>query len=268
MANDILQQWNQIQDDLRLKINPNDDLDFEVLSFPTQDGVVKTASFTGGCYGSAAGVWKGLRYIAGMDVSFFEGTDQAIGCVVVLEVPGMKTVYTDCEKVTLDVPYIPSYLAFREAPILLSLLARLKNLRPEIHPQLLLIDGNGILHPRMCGLACHVGVSADIPAIGVGKNFLQVEKLTLSGMKESSRANLTKGGTWMPITGASGKVYGAALRSTNDSVNPIFVSPGHRVSIGTAVEITAWCCKCRVPEPIRAADHASRDVVRAAGKAR
>ncbi|KAI8917261.1 endonuclease V-domain-containing protein [Powellomyces hirtus] len=257
-------EWDKIQESLKLRITPHDQLNFTVPPQPVQNDHVRTAHMVGGCHkkGDDA-AWQGLRYIAGMDVSFFEGTDEAVGCVVVMKVPGLMPVYTDCERVTLTTPYIPSYLAFREAPILLALLDKLQRERPEIYPQVLMIDGNGILHPRMCGLACHVGVSRDIPTIGVGKNFLQIdgEDLTMQKIKELSHTRLTGAGKWFPLTGTSGRVYGAALRST-DSINPIFVSPGHRVSVETAVEITAWCCKYRVPEPIRAADYASREVVR------
>ncbi|TPX58138.1 hypothetical protein PhCBS80983_g03337 [Powellomyces hirtus] len=275
-------EWDKIQESLKLRITPHDQLNFTVPPQPVQNDHVRTAHMVGGCdkKGDDA-AWPGLRYIAGMDVSFFEGTDEAVGCVVVMKVPGLMPVYTDF---TLTTPYIPSYLAFREAPILLALLDKLQRERPEIYPQVLMIDGNGILHPRMCGLACHVGVLRDIPTIGVGKNFLQIdgEDLTMQKIKELSHTRLTGAGKWFPLTGTSGRVYGAvslcsvwslrigtdpaaphkkALRST-ESINPIFVSPGHRVSVETAVEITAWCCKYRVPEPIRAADYASREVVR------
>jgi deoxyinosine 3'endonuclease (endonuclease V) len=126
-----------------------------------------------------------------MDISFIKGNKQdACACFVVLELPSFKArvsspaisslsspaisslfgrsqqiVYEECTMVTLHLPYLPSFLAFREAPSLLAMLARLRATRPELEPQVLLLDGNGVLHTRCCGVACHVGVLADIPTV-------------------------------------------------------------------------------------------------------
>ncbi|KAI8826168.1 endonuclease V-domain-containing protein [Fimicolochytrium jonesii] len=266
----LQEEWNRQQTDLTARIISHDVLSFHPPPSESSPSFVQHTPHAGGCKARGCDAdtnpWPGLKYIAGMDVSFFEGTDEAIGCLVVLSVPGMEQVYVDCQKVTLDTPYIPSYLAFREAPILLRMLQKVRDTLPEVVPQVLMIDGNGVLHPRKCGLACHVGVLADIPAIGVAKNFLQIdsENLVLRNMKDMSKQHLTKAGDWFPIVGeASGEVYGAALRATSDAANPVFVSPGHRISLRTSVELTAWCSVFRVPEPIRAADYASREVVRA-----
>ncbi|KAJ3054203.1 hypothetical protein HK097_002426 [Rhizophlyctis rosea] len=162
-------------------------------------------------------------------------------------------------------PYIAGYLAFREAPALLDLLTRLKETKPELYPQIAFVDGNGTLHPRRFGLACHFGVLADIPCIGVAKNFLEIptESLTIKDTKQVSREHLHGAGAWLPIVGKmTHDLLGAALRASSESVNPVFVSPGHRVSLATSVALAAACCKYRVPEPVRAADSASRQLVR------
>lgn len=88
---------------------------------------------------------------------------------MVLEFPSLNVVYERYQMVRLTKPYIPGFLAFREVPFLLDLLNELRKTRPELVPQVVFMDGNGVLHPRGCGVACHFGVVADIPTIGVAK---------------------------------------------------------------------------------------------------
>lgn len=80
-------------------------------------------------------------------------------------------------------PYIPGFLAFREVPILYVLFERLKQKRPDLWPQLVLVDGNGILHQNQCGLACHLGVLIDLPTVGVGKTLFYIDGLTKDRVK-------------------------------------------------------------------------------------
>eukprot|EP00267_Zea_mays_P042896 XP_020394931.1 endonuclease V isoform X3 [Zea mays] len=116
--------------------------------------------------------WCKLKYIGGTDISFLkEDPSTACAAVVVLNADTLEVVHEEFNVVRLQVPYIPGFLAFREAPVLLGLLEKLKINAPHFCPQLLMVDGNGLLHPRAgFGLACHLGVLADIPTIGVGKN--------------------------------------------------------------------------------------------------
>ncbi|CAG8695159.1 3103_t:CDS:1, partial [Gigaspora rosea] len=99
--------------------------------------------------------------------------------------------------VKLKLPYIAGFLAFREVTPLLELLQNLQQNNPEIFPQVVIVDGNGILHPRKFGLASHLGVLANVPTIGVGKNFLQIDdgdELTMSYVKKTVKEKLNKGG--------------------------------------------------------------------------
>lgn len=84
-------------------------------------------------------------------------------------------VYSDVSFVELHLSYIPGFLSFREGPFIIEKLARLKKEKPEILPQVVFIDGNGILHPRGVGLASHIGVCADVPTVGVAKKLLHVD---------------------------------------------------------------------------------------------
>ncbi|KAI9598294.1 endonuclease V-domain-containing protein [Syncephalis fuscata] len=172
-----------------------------------------------------------LKLVAGVDLSFYENDDRhALAALIVQSYPDFKLMYSDFEQVELEYPYKAGYLAFREAPPLLAMLRKLKEQSPELWPQVLFVDGNGTLHPRRFGLACHVGVQADIPTIG--------EQLTMEVVKQTSRASLLQGGQWFPLAGNSGLVYGAV--------------------IATAL----CCCRYRVPEPVRQADLLSRDYIR------
>ncbi|XP_042481036.1 endonuclease V [Macadamia integrifolia] len=201
-----------------------------------------------------------LRYVGGVDLSFSKDDPSiACGALVVVDLEILKVIYDDFSIVRLQIPYIPGFLAFREAPVLLELLEKMKQNAHLIYPQLLMVDGNGILHPRGFGLACHLGVMAKLPTIGIGKNLHHVDGLTQSGVRELLEANESCARDLIPLTGNSNYTWGVAMRSTEGSLKPIFISSGHRVSIDTAVKIVKMTCKYRVPEPIRQADIRSRD---------
>ncbi|XP_011003028.1 PREDICTED: endonuclease V-like [Populus euphratica] len=168
---EIQNQWREIQDLLKERLITQDDFPWK-LPIPSSSGNVVVEE-----EGTL------LKYVGGVDVSYSKELDSAAaaastaacgcGSLVVLDVttPTLQVVYQDFFLLTnFDVPYIPSFLAFREAPILLQLLQKMKKTDNPFHPQLLLVDGNGLLHPRGFGLACHLGVLAKIPTIGIGKN--------------------------------------------------------------------------------------------------
>uniref|UniRef100_A0A2N9ERV9 Endonuclease V n=1 Tax=Fagus sylvatica TaxID=28930 RepID=A0A2N9ERV9_FAGSY len=347
-----------------------------------------------------------LRYVGGVDISFSkEDPSFACGTLVVLDTQDLQVVYDDFSLVTLCVPYVPGFLAFREAPVLLELLERMKNNSSPFYPQmgvlypkyefriiydaaskfeakvdtvlknkiwvwkparceefvsiqsqlglikmkircsglltnqeaimglclvsdvesnwqelmawsivhlkgkglkttiwkgvpfeleligtlltiLLMVDGNGILHPQGFGLACHLGVLADLPTIGIGKNLHHVDGLTYSGVRQLLEAKENCTEDFITLTGCSRKIWGVervpnasfatmdlmcfiadikeersvllpsiallhAMRSTKGSLKPIFISVGHRVSLDTAITIAKMTCKYRVPEPVR-----------------
>uniref|UniRef100_A0A3Q3VZQ7 Uncharacterized protein n=1 Tax=Mola mola TaxID=94237 RepID=A0A3Q3VZQ7_MOLML len=155
--------------------------------------------------------------------------------------------------VTLTAPYIAGFLAFRETPFLLDALKRLQRNKPELLPQVVFVDGNGLFHYRgKFGLACHFGVLSGLPCVGVAKNLLQVQGVC-KGEEHQSQVR----GDSFPLIAASGKVLGKtfvcdqALRSSNKSSKPVYVSVGHKISLDTAVRLTHSCCRYRIPEPIR-----------------
>ena len=136
-------------------------------------------------------------------------------------------------------PYVPGLLSFREAPVLLDCFARLKST-----PELVLIDGQGIAHPRGFGIASHLGLWLDVPTVGCAKSRLIGE-----GEEPGDDP-----GSWTELR-YQGQVVGATVR-TRGGVKPIFVSPGHRVGVKAAVRLALLCTAgFRVPEPTRLADH-------------
>ena len=117
-------------------------------------------------------------YYGGVDVSFpCDDKDPSVAVYVIVEYPTCRVVYQDFEYFTLTMPYIPSFLAFREIDPLERLIAKQRTLQPELTPKAILVDGNGLLHPRKAGIACFVGVRTGLPTIGVGKTLYYEGKL-------------------------------------------------------------------------------------------
>jgi len=198
--------------------------------------------------------------LGGFDISFPEDDrDPSVACFVVLSFPDLKVLYEKCQDVRLTEPYIPGFLAFREAPVCEEMLRDVpSNLRPDV----LILDGSGILHPRECGLASHIGVVCNIPTIGVSKKILAVDGLTREKIKKLVKKHVEKGKREIDLVGDSGRLRGRALVSPG-AQNAVFVSVGHRLNLATATDIVRKACeKTRVPAPIRHADLTSREELR------
>lgn len=181
-----------------------------------------------------------LAVVAGADVAFTGG--EGVAAVVTLAFPALTLREVVAARCPVTFPYVPGFLTFREGPALQAAFRRLR--RP---PDLVLFDGHGLAHPARFGLACHLGLLLDVPAIGCAKSLL-------TGAVAIGRLGRRRGAR--RVIRADGEVVGAALR-TADGVRPIFVSAGHRLSLPTALRLTLHCCRgYRVPEPIRLADAA------------
>ncbi|KAJ6822246.1 putative endonuclease V isoform X1 [Iris pallida] len=240
----LQQDWICAQDLLKRKLVLQDDFTWTISSEDSCSEKKRTDN---------------LRYIGGVDVSYLkEYPSLACGALVVIDAYTSEVVHEEYKVVQLDIPYVPGFLAFREAPVLLGLLDKMKYKDYPYYPQLLMVDGNGILHPRGVGLACHLGVMADIPSIGVGKNLHLVDGLTQSGVRQLLEARKNVDKDTIPLIGKTGQVWGAAMCSTTGSSKPIYISIGHRISLNSSCKIVKMCCKFRVPEPIRQADIRSR----------
>jgi deoxyribonuclease V len=176
-----------------------------------------------------------VRRIAGVDVSVKEGRARA---AVVLLDPELEILESHTADVRAVFPYVPGLLAFREFPAISKAFRAVKS-----KPDLIVVDGHGLAHPRRFGIACHVGVALGIPSIGCGKSLFVGEHAPPKPAK----------GSWTALR-HKGETIGAALR-TRAGVRPIYVSTGHRVSLPTAIRwILRLTPRYRLPEPIRAAD--------------
>merc|ERR1712224_899724 len=110
--------------------------------------------------------------------------------------------------------------------------------RPDLWPQILMVDGNGMLHTRGFGLACQLGVTYKIPTIGCAKTAFAVDGLTKMSMQNQVKQDCHKGGDHTFLIGNSDKTWGAALKATDDSTQPLYISIGHRISLETAIQVT------------------------------
>ena len=180
-----------------------------------------------------------LRTVAGVDVSYRKHGELFFAGVVVLSYPDLMPVEeaSACGRVTF--PYVPGLLSFRELPVLLQAFRSLQTV-----PDLVLVDGQGIAHPRRLGIASHLGLWIDRPTVGCAKSRLCGE-YTPPAPRRGERSLLIDGG----------EVIGTVL-TTRDNVKPLFVSPGHRMDVAGAAEVTLACGgKYRLPEPTRLAHH-------------
>jgi len=180
---------------------------------------------------------KKPKLIAGLDCAFSKDGQRIIAAVVVLEMPGFELVESKSAAGKVTFPYIPGLLSFREAPVCIAAVEKLKT-RPDIF----LIDGQGVAHPRRLGLAAHLGLFFDKPTIGCAKSRLTgafdeppLEKGKHSPLKDNQ------------------ELIGAVLR-TRTNVKPVFVSVGNKCQLKDAIDITLEAAtKYRLPEPTRLA---------------
>ncbi len=192
-----------------------------------------------------------LRHVAAADCSPSpDGTVHA--AVVLCEAPDWEVVEEAHASAKPLMPYVPGLLSFREAPVVLDALRRLKTT-----PDVLLVDGHGLAHPRRMGIATHVGLHIDVPTIGVGKS-------RLTGAHDEPGRRF---GQWEPLTDDGARI-GAVLR-TRDDVKPVYVSVGNRIGLLPAVRIVlSTVRRYRIPEPIRHADRRSRARARGRNRAK
>lgn len=175
--------------------------------------------------------------MAGIDVGFEQGNTVTRAAVAVLGYADLHLQTSTVARRPTTFPYVPGLLSFREIPAVLEALQAL-----AVAPDVLLCDGQGIAHPRRFGIACHLGLLTDLPAIGVAKSRL---------IGDFEPPPQTKG-AWRPLT-HKGERIGAVLR-TRANTRPLFISVGHRLGLTEAVELVMHCTtKYRLPETTRAA---------------
>ncbi len=178
-----------------------------------------------------------IRLVAGADISVSKKSTRAWAGVVVLGFPELEELEWKWDSDEIDFPYIPGLLSFREIPLLLKVFEKL-----ELDPDLILCDGQGIAHPRGLGLASHLGLFLNKPTIGCAKSRLVGEYHEVGQQK----------GNHSPLV-VNGNTVGAVVR-TRENVKPLFISPGHLITIKQSIQLALSCTKSyRIPEPVRRA---------------
>ncbi len=186
-------------------------------------------------------VKRAIRSVGGADMAICEGGHMCVAAVVVMRFPELEVIEKSDVIFPLEVPYIPGLLSFREAPAVLAAWEKL-NVKPDV----LIIDGQGIAHPRRFGLACHIGVYLDRITVGCAKSLLVGLPRREPAQRKGSYSSLIY----------QGERVGTALR-TREGVKSVYVSVGHRITQAEADRLVLRCCtKYRITEPIRAAHHA------------
>ncbi|MGZ3626569.1 MAG: deoxyribonuclease V [Ktedonobacteraceae bacterium] len=185
-----------------------------------------------------------VRHIAGVDMAINEISGMARAAVVLLSYPELEVIEQHVYEEPLRMPYIPGLLSFREIPCILGAFDLLQQ-----QPELVMVDGQGIAHPRRLGIASHLGLWLELPTIGCAKSILIGHHDPLSEVA----------GAWVPLIANKEEVIGAVVR-TRTRVKPMIISPGHRISLETSLRFVLDCCKgYRLPEPTRLADKLSKN---------
>jgi deoxyribonuclease V len=192
-------------------------------------------------------IQRKVRYIAGVDVA--SRHNYLYGCICVFSFPELALISHSCAKKADTLPYIPGFLSYREVPVIMKAFNKLKRI-----PHLILVDGQGIAHPRRIGCASHLGVLLHIPTIGCAKSHL---------FGDYCMPGNTKGSYTLLTTGQ--KTLGIVLR-TRDNTRPLFVSPGHLVNVNDCRRyVLSATVQYRIPEPIRCAHRIAGEKARAYG---
>ena len=185
------------------------------------------------------------KQVGGVDVSY-PSPEEGVAAYALVETETGRLVWSTTVRRRIVFPYVSTYLAFRELPILLDLLDEVR--RAGRLSQVLLVDGSGILHQRHAGIATHLGVVASLPTVGVTKKLLCGQVDVAEMRPEESR----------PVV-YEDRLIGVALRATSGSRRPIFISPGHCLDVAYAEELVRrLLAGHRLPEPLYWADRLSR----------
>ena len=201
---------------------------------------------------------KNIKLVAGMDISFDKNNDKrAVASMVIYQYPSLKKVCQASLRCSTNIKYMAGFLAFREVPILMKLFSLVKE--RGIVPDLILMDGNGVWHPRSCGVASHFSVFTGVPCIGVAKKVLVVEDINEDKVLELMKDSVE--GETREVKTASGMLLGVAYNITGSHKNSTFISVGSGISLESGVKIVKNVSLHRVSEPIRQADLLSRQLL-------
>jgi deoxyribonuclease V len=179
--------------------------------------------------------------VAGIDVSIQFTKDDGFAAIVVMSYPSLELIDMNVYQGKIRFPYIPGLLSFREAPLILKAWQKIKR-----KPDIIIVDGQGIAHPRRFGIASHLGLILDIPSIGCAKSRL----IGVHDELPDETGSYT-------LLRDNNDTIGAAVR-TRKGTKPVYISVGHKIDLNTAINTILKCCQgYRLPEPIRIAHMAA-----------
>ena len=222
----------------------------EWATFQTEnkDKIIKENKFVG----------KEIQYVGGLDISFDKNdNDNACAYLTIVDIlDNNKIVYEDYLLCKMNIPYISGYLGFREIPYYKPLLDKIVD--NPFYPQVLLVDGSGILHQREFGSASHIGLMCNIPTIGVAKSLLSHDGLNEKVVRAEFKQKCNKKGDYLRLVGDTGIIWGVALKTADNTEKPIYVTIGHMIDLDTAKNVVLKTCNYKNPEPIRNSDIKSK----------
>ncbi|CAF3907567.1 unnamed protein product [Rotaria magnacalcarata] len=202
-----------------------------------------------------------IKYIAGLDISFVKESNKAVASMIIFEYETLNIVAKISIYCIINTPYISGYLAFREAPVFMKIIDIQKKRCPHLVPQVILMDGNGVWHPRRAGIASHFGVLSGIPCFGVSKKVLNTDGITREKIEELLAKKAPEKDQYLEVNGDSGNILGIAYNVTGSVKSAVYISVGHKITLKTACDIFKSVTKYRNCEPIRQADLLSREIV-------
>lgn len=269
-------KWTAIEEELKPKVVTSDDFDWSLqLGLAAKKSPEADAPQAGqpsntwskvlfGKPGQAApsavqrASNKPLSLIGGAHLSYYKNTpkkkDFAVASLVVCSFPSLEVVYEAVKEQRVEAPFISGFHSFRDTVPLVALFNELKDTKPELVPQIIFVDGPGVLYKGF-GLATHLGVLLDVPTIGVTKKFFNVDGLNETTVRKIAQDVQRRGEAIEIIGRNSGSVLGAAMRTTEGQRgNYAYISIGHRISLPTAVEVVREASTGKVPQPVYSAE--------------
>ena len=219
-----------------------------------QREIAESATFEDAIAFAPESIRSGETIVAGVDAAFLD--DRAVAAVVVLQ--REEVIAREHAVTPLSLPYIPGLLAFREGEPIVAALEAL-----DVEPDLLVFDGSGRIHYRAAGIATHIGLCFDTPAVGVAKSLLCGEPAApTDALQAGERVPIKADSSMTAPNGATvGYAYQSRQYPNSTRINPLYVSPGHRLSAETACECVAACGgEYKLPRPTRLADRYADDV--------
>ena len=202
------------------------------------------------------------KYVCGVYASFPKYSSDGVACATVFDIDTQTVVYKTTMECHSDVEYLTGYLGFREVPIFKQLLEKIKLEKPEYYPHVVMGLGFGVLHDRGYGSLSQLGYEMNIPTIGISETLLRIDGFDGRTTRDNFKDKCKEDGDYILLTGNSGRVLGCALKSSEDSDKPLFVSVGHMISLNTAIKITLNTCLFRTPEPIRQSEMQARLMIK------